>query len=157
METTKRKVNFIIAGVLYGIAMFIWSFFSLGMGHGTVVLFTIFSSPISIFFGKSEFGFYLALASIPVIWMHFGLLMAFIDNVVVRFIFLVSIVAHYIMMFFFFITLPDDWRESFWSDFFRYLNSIDGASTIIIGLAAYLFGQVVMWNRFIKSYTVDIE
>lgn len=157
MEITKKRIYFVIAGILYGMAMFVWSFFSLGMGHGTVVLFVIFSSPISGFVGNSEFGFYLALVSIPIVWMHFGLLMALIDNAIVRFIFLVSIVAHYVMMFYFLITLPDEWRDSFWGDFFRYLNSIDGASTIFIGLAAYLFGQVVMWHRFIKSYSADAD
>lgn len=149
MEPTKKRVHFVIAGILYGIAVCIWSFFSLGMGHGDAVLFVIFSSPFSSFFN-----FYLALSLIPVIWTIFGLLMAFLDYPVSRFIFLVIITSHYITIFYFLISPP---YANFWGDFFRYLNSINGASTIVIGLAAYLVGQVVMWRRFIKSYSEDVE
>jgi hypothetical protein len=128
------KKSQLLFGLLYGIGLSIFGFFSAGSGHGTYVLLGLASSVFA------AVGILAAFLAPPFLWAWIWSLMQ-----TKRKLFVIAVTAHYagavavLMM-----SQMGDWEYllGMWQDHYFLIAS---------GFLWYLGGQVVMWGSFFRA------
>lgn len=134
--TTKPNSLWIV-GLLYGLLLTVFGVFAANAGHGTYVLIGIFSAPFGLLGTRASF-----LGAI-ILWLMMGLLLGAFRKK----LFLLAIVTHYVGIALLLNT--DSFGD--WQYFEQALES--NATSIFLGLAIYIGGQLAMWLRYAMSST----
>ena len=136
-ESTPRPSSMGAMGFLYGLLLTVFGVFAASAGHGTYVLIGVFSSPFGLLGTRAAF------FGAIILWSVMGLLLGSSRKK----LFLLTIATHYVGI----VLLLN--TESFgdWQYFDQALES--NATSIFLGLAIYIVGQLAMWLRYAMSIT----
>jgi hypothetical protein len=143
-EKTTRQSNLWAMGILYGAVLTVIGFLAANAGHGTYVLMGIFSAPFGLL------GIPGAIIGAMILWLLIGLLLGGRNSSSKKF-FLLMILVHYAGI----ILLLNTETFGDWKYFEQAIEN--NATTIFLGLAIYVVGQLFIWLRFAMAVTEKTE
>lgn len=137
--TMTRQNAYLLLGLLYGLALAVWSFLLAGAGHGTYVALGLSSAPLG-FLGIAP-----ALLGLPLLWACVGRLLAGANAPPYRRALLAVAAAHYLGAT---VLLS---RDTFGD--WGYLDRALVAAPLLVfcGSAVYVAGQVILWATFFRA------
>lgn len=125
---------FVVAGLVYGLALASIAVVAAGAGHGTYVLLGLCSSPLGLMQNVA-----VALLGTPVMWCLVAALLSAAKKPGCKAAFLAAMVAHYA-------ALPI--VLSGWSNFGDWEYAEKVPASVTFGAAVYAAGQVALWAAF---------
>jgi hypothetical protein len=130
-RTTRRRIIFALAGLVYGLALTFWGVLISGGGH--------FNLPIMLFICPVWFGLLL--------WPLWGFLSVRFDSVVSKTLFLLTMLAHFVGLILYMVDADN-------SDGYWFRIGMHDSSFILFpasAFALYLMGQIFLWVRFLRD------
>lgn len=136
---TKRLVVFLMLGGIYGVTLSFVGFMLAGAGHGTYMLLTIASAPLSLLGG---FWFFVGP---PLLWTVVGAFLAYSSRIPQRQIVFFVLSLHYV-------SGPLAWFVADYADL-KYFERVwlINALVLLAGITFYMLGQISIWAYWLKQ------
>jgi hypothetical protein len=135
-----RTVRLTVAGLAYGVVLFLFAFVCVGAGHGSYLPFAIFGAPLSLIHPVA------GLFAAPVLWALFGFLMGRTERrmapAALLLLHLVGVLA--VLSF----GNSFESKEEQWEYFRKAVRFVPGA--LWGGFGVYPVGQVVTWTLVVR-------